>query len=963
MKLEQDLKMAEADGLFQLQKTDSEEKSLRDKAKFEARTLRDKAEFEAKTLRDKIEMEARTAEIEAKTLRDKTEMEARTAEIEAKILRDNYELDTRIARDQAENEARILAIRIESDLKQQSVFNQISLDKEKTAHEIENLENSVSMTNIPSVTQSQNSQGIKNISNIPCLKTSNREEIELYLSHFSKACALNDIPVQNRSKLLYSKLPLELSAIIDRLSIEEASDFDEVQKAIFRKFLINGDYFKNKFYGLTQSEGESSSQFFARLREIFDKWLAAEKISQEYERLVDFTLKNQYIRKLTTEKAIFIKERTPNSLADLCQVADIYDLAHLNANNRPKFQGHNSYNAWNSKVQTGKPEEGATNKFFKPQANKPKEVVVCTFCSKPGHSENSCYAKFGKPTHIRAGPQESSTPLKPSRKPGKTGPHPTAAMYVVDPPNYNHLTFVNSNFKDKVVSPSQLLGGLESKILESSEVSMLDLSEEDTPIMAAYTVQNSCPSFNGENKLNPYSEALILPSKTPVRCMRDTGSFTSVVKKDLIPDIPLTHRRVKVQFANGAIDSFPTAVIEIQSRFYSGRLEVAVMEFPVADLILGNQPGINTNFDPVGDNISITKHRKNKSSNDSNEMSNLKHKASLTDNQVETFQSANSELESKLTSSLKQNVNKDFLIQNEIKSKIVELNKTNIPEQVIPGRCLSFVNSKLLNAENIAFQTVNEQVSLSCNESPVFQTEIENFSGEQMSNPLNQNIATDTGIPVGAIMTRSKARTLDDIRLPNISVEIPDLSVDKVREMQKNDPSLSRYWGIADGSIVREKNKYTDEFFIKNEMLYRKNFNPKGLDEAGYSQWVIPRALLQTVFKTCHESTLGCHLGSKKTLDRIQRCFWCPNLHTLTTRFCQSCHICQLTSKQGSVPKSPMLISKLADQPFEHLAMDLCGEIIPPSSQGHKYILTIICCSSRYPEAIPLKKIDTKINN
>ena len=59
-------------------------------------------------------------------------MGARTAEIKAKILRHNYELDVRLARDQADNEARISAIRIESHLKQQSVFNQISLEKEKT---------------------------------------------------------------------------------------------------------------------------------------------------------------------------------------------------------------------------------------------------------------------------------------------------------------------------------------------------------------------------------------------------------------------------------------------------------------------------------------------------------------------------------------------------------------------------------------------------------------------------------------------------------------------------------------------------------------------------------------------------------------------------------------------------------------------------------------------------------------
>ena len=55
-----------------------------------------------------------------------------------------------------------------------------------------------------------------------------------------------------------------------------------------------------------------------------------------------------------------------------------------------------------------------------------------------------------------------------------------------------------------------------------------------------------------------------------------------------------------------------------------------------------------------------------------------------------------------------------------------------------------------------------------------------------------------------------------------------------------------------------------------------------------------------------------------------------------------------------------MLISKLANQPFEFLAMDLVGKIVPPSSQEHRYILTIICVSSRYSEAIALRRIDTR---
>jgi hypothetical protein len=31
---------------------------------------------------------------------------------------------------------------------------------------------------------------------------------------------------------------------------------------------------------------------------------------------------------------------------------------------------------------------------------------------------------------------------------------------------------------------------------------------------------------------------------------------------------------------------------------------------------------------------------------------------------------------------------------------------------------------------------------------------------------------------------------------------------------------------------------------------------------------------------------------------------------------------------------------------------------MPPSNKGNKYILTVIDAASRYPEAVPLKKID-----
>ena len=50
----------------------------------------------------------------------------------------------------------------------------------------------------------------------------------------------------------------------------------------------------------------------------------------------------------------------------------------------------------------------------------------------------------------------------------------------------------------------------------------------------------------------------------------------------------------------------------------------------------------------------------------------------------------------------------------------------------------------------------------------------------------------------------------------------------------------------------------------------------------------------------------------------------------------------------------------LVDQPFKRVAVDLIGPIHPPSEEGHRYILTLVNYATRYPEAIPLKKVSSE---
>ena len=50
----------------------------------------------------------------------------------------------------------------------------------------------------------------------------------------------------------------------------------------------------------------------------------------------------------------------------------------------------------------------------------------------------------------------------------------------------------------------------------------------------------------------------------------------------------------------------------------------------------------------------------------------------------------------------------------------------------------------------------------------------------------------------------------------------------------------------------------------------------------------------------------------------------------------------------------------LIDTTFKRVEVDIIGPITPPSEAGHKYILTLIDYATRYPEAVPFKKITTE---
>ena len=146
--------------------------------------------------------------------------------------------------------------------------------------------------------------------------------------------------------------------------------------------------------------------------------------------------------------------------------------------------------------------------------------------------------------------------------------------------------------------------------------------------------------------------------------------------------------------------------------------------------------------------------------------------------------------------------------------------------------------------------------------------------------------------------------------------------------------------------------------FVKvDNLIYSKCLQNKDVREIGRMQLVVPMKYREAIMKLAHESLLSGHFSSRKMIDKIFHKFFWPKAGAEITRFCKSCQNCQ---KFGAKVQKVLLVKMpIISEPFPRMAIDIVGPITPALDRKHKYILTIIDLSTRYPEAVPLKNIDT----
>ena len=174
---------------------------------------------------------------------------------------------------------------------------------------------------------------------------------------------------------------------------------------------------------------------------------------------------------------------------------------------------------------------------------------------------------------------------------------------------------------------------------------------------------------------------------------------------------------------------------------------------------------------------------------------------------------------------------------------------------------------------------------------------------------------------------------------------------------QHGDPSLNNLWEkvVSEEEIENQSRCY----FMKHGVLSRKWRPPDAPPDDSWRvhyQIVVPTQYRDKIVKLTHDTPMAGHLGVRKTYDRLLRHFFWHGAKKYVSNHCKTCHICQMAGKpHQKPPRAPLQPVPAFEEPFSTLIIDCVGPL-PRTGSEKQYIL---CSSTRFPEAVPLRSIRT----
>ncbi|KAL5471089.1 hypothetical protein EMCRGX_G029165 [Ephydatia muelleri] len=143
---------------------------------------------------------------------------------------------------------------------------------------------------------------------------------------------------------------------------------------------------------------------------------------------------------------------------------------------------------------------------------------------------------------------------------------------------------------------------------------------------------------------------------------------------------------------------------------------------------------------------------------------------------------------------------------------------------------------------------------------------------------------------------------------------------------------------------IRRKAK---NFIVKEGLLFYR-------DKDNKEYRVVTESEKHKVLEGCHSAELGGgHFGRDKTLVKISERFYWLGMVNDVKEYCKTCEKCQKANRKFDKFSAELHPIPVKDEVWHTIGVDLIGPL-PITQKGNKYIMTVSCLFSKWPEATAL---------
>ena len=489
--------------------------------------------------------------------------------------------------EQAERDRELKRTELETD-RESKLSSEIELEKLKHSFEMKHLELmgqlEVQRATFKTELEKQKSEKLAHARDpkLPYFEES-KDKMDSYLSRFEKYATANKWDKNVWAAYLSALLKGRALDVYDRLSTEDAADYDKLKDALLKNFDMTERGFRKKFRYSRPERSETFIQFSSRLCSYLNKWLTMAKVEKSFEAVCDFMARDQFLEACSRELFVHLKPKAFENLDAMAKEADLFAEARGGV-----FSCVNKGQRDNKGAAQSKPES-------KPSG---KPEIKCGICGK-GHLTIRCYKNPDRKQAYSAevasgssgskgsnsdygGENEQGTQIKSEESESSRGRGYTRGRG-------------RGYFRGRGKTDGAPRGGGHQMSFCKTEVNR----DTDDGIESIYQSKIDS-SLNSDSNVKegvcyflksrlPTAEGTVNGKKVEV--LRDTGCTCCTVKRSLVSDDQLIGKESYVTLIDETTQKYPLAVIDVDCPFFTGKTEALCMEDTLYDLVIGNIDG------------------------------------------------------------------------------------------------------------------------------------------------------------------------------------------------------------------------------------------------------------------------------------------------------------------------------------------------------------------------------------